>query len=360
MAAVETFGPNLELLNFLPKYEELKDLEEELRTQGKLRFDAIFAEPTGSYLMRCFLISDYSVDKAVFLKDVELYRKMRDPSARAKIGRLIYDRFCGDEDTARFPPGESVFDRRKKKKNKGRAADLEEKDPLGLARSDEKDREDSDIKLELRIGKTNAIGLYSSSISEAKANLDRGDAPSELFDEIANEVLTDLRMDVFPRFEKSEFYQMYIRTKSLEAVRVTHREFVSFKMLGKGAFGAVSACVKKNTGKLYASKCISKKAVMAQNSVDSIMSERNVLAVMDSDFVCCLKYAVQDAENLYLILDLLNGGDLKTLLNKEERFSEIKSRFYAAQVLLGLEHIHSKGVIYRLKWIFFASLFQRH
>ena len=72
-------------------------------------------------------------------------------------------------------------------------------------------------------------------------------------------------------------------------------------MLGKGAFGAVSACVKKNTGKLYASKCISKKAVMAQNSVDSIMSERNVLAVMDSDFVCCLKYAVQDAENLYLM-----------------------------------------------------------
>ena len=46
-------------------------------------------------------------------------------------------------------------------------------------------------------------------------------------------------------------------------------------------------------------------------------------------------------------MDLMIGGDLKYHLNREIRFSEHRSRFYAAEVLLGLDHIHSKGVIYR-------------
>lgn len=46
-------------------------------------------------------------------------------------------------------------------------------------------------------------------------------------------------------------------------------------------------------------------------------------------------------------LDLMNGGDLKYHLNNEQRFSEDRCRFYAAEVLLGLEHMHSLSIIYR-------------
>ncbi|ETO03866.1 rhodopsin kinase, partial [Reticulomyxa filosa] len=46
-------------------------------------------------------------------------------------------------------------------------------------------------------------------------------------------------------------------------------------------------------------------------------------------------------------MDLMAGGDLKYHLNMDKQFSEERSRFYAAEVLLGLEHIHSKGIIYR-------------
>eukprot|EP00475_Leptophrys_vorax_P027336 TRINITY_DN38991_c0_g1_i1.p1 TRINITY_DN38991_c0_g1~~TRINITY_DN38991_c0_g1_i1.p1 ORF type:complete len:644 (-),score=188.23 TRINITY_DN38991_c0_g1_i1:94-1989(-) len=368
----DTLGPNLDVLNTLPKYEELKELEEELRQQGKLRFDAIFEEPTGFYLLKCFLIADYSVDKAVFVKDVELYRKMRDPAARLKIGRLIHERFVA-EDTGKFPPGESVFERRKKKKpRKIRGSAWEEKDPLGLiatvpdsARDEVKETIDSsppenvsargsigaedelNFDKELLIGKTNSIGVYGPSVEEVTERLSRGEAPKGLFDALAQEVLNDLRMDVFPRFETSQFYKKYIRTKSIEKFRVTHKDITMLKMLGRGAFGSVNACIKKNTGKLYACKCIGKRRVMATDSVDAIMSERNVLAVLDSPFVCSLKYSFQDTETLYLIMDLMMGGDLKLHLNKEEKFSEVRSRFYSAEVLLGLEHIHSKGIIYR-------------
>lgn len=49
----------------------------------------------------------------------------------------------------------------------------------------------------------------------------------------------------------------------------------------------------------------------------------------------------------FLSLDLMLGGDLKYHLNMQEKFPEARTRFHASQVLLGLEHIHSKGIVYR-------------
>ncbi len=109
----------------------------------------------------------------------------------------------------------------------------------------------------------------------------------------------------------------------------------------------VNACKKKDTGRLYAMKQINKKRVQATESTKTIMSEKNFLALMDSDFVTGLRYSFSDESTLYLVLDLMVGGDLKYHLNNERTFPEDRSRFYAAEVLLGLEHIHSKGIIYR-------------
>ncbi|CEP03536.1 hypothetical protein PBRA_009421 [Plasmodiophora brassicae] len=331
----ETYGPNLDLLRRFPAYSSLADYENELRQQDKLTFSQIFHEPIGYYLLKCFLIADYSVDKAVFISDCELFKKMRDPSARLKLAKLIFERFVAD-DGAKYPMGESVFERRRKRRALGQRNTLTD----GLSDPDE----GSLNKLSLQIGKTNAIGVYGKAVNDARERLAKGDAPKTLFDEIAQEVLNDLRLDVFPRFSNSEFFEKYIRAKSLERIEVTHKDFTMLRVLGRGAFGAVTACVKNDTGKLYAAKCIDKRRVMATDAVDSIMSERNLLAMMDSNFVCCLKYAVQDNDTLYLMLDLMMGGDLKYHLNKEVVFSETRSRFHAAEILLGLEHLHSKDV----------------
>lgn len=70
---------------------------------------------------------------------------------------------------------------------------------------------------------------------------------------------------------------------------------------------------------------------------------------MKSDFVLNLRYALQQPKKVYLIFDLCSGGDLKFHLNqmKHCRFPPLRARFYAAQILLGLEHIHSLNVVYR-------------
>ena len=93
LKAVEEKAVCLDMLRQLPAYEELKDYEERLRQEGKLSFPVIFEEPTGYYMIKCFLVADYAVDKALFVKDVENYRKMRFETARQKIAKVLYERF---------------------------------------------------------------------------------------------------------------------------------------------------------------------------------------------------------------------------------------------------------------------------
>lgn len=64
-------------------------------------------------------------------------------------------------------------------------------------------------------------------------------------------------------------------------------------------------------------------------------------------FLVEMHFAFQTPERLYFALDYLNGGDLYHHLNKAERFSEEDARFFAAELILGLEHLHEKGFIYR-------------
>jgi len=160
-------------------------------------------------------------------------------------------------------------------------------------------------------------------------------------------VMNDLKLDVYPRFKNSDFYKKYIRTKWIDTQSVTVKDFTTFRVLGRGGFGAVHACRKKNCGTIYAMKCINKKLVKVKSALDNVLEERNVLTMMKSNFVTNLKYALQDDETLYLIMDLMLGGDLKFHLINAGRFTEKRARFYAAEVLLGLEHVHTASIIYR-------------
>ena len=195
--------------------------------------------------------------------------------------------------------------------------------------------------------RNNAIGVYGRSVQRVAARVAAGEAPRDLFDEVAREVRWDLRLDAFPRFRQSAFYQRFIRTKSIESVRVQVRDFTTFRVLGRGGFGAVHACRKKNSGSIYAMKAIHKKLVKVKSALDNVLEERNVLTAMRSSFVTNLKYALQDEESLYLIMDLMLGGDLKFHLINAGRFTEKRARFYAAEVLLGLEHLHKMSIVYR-------------
>eukprot|EP01083_Nonionella_stella_P012383 35146_1 len=332
----------LPLWRELQKTDSTQELEEELSSAGELTFESVFHEPVGYHLMKSFLRSEHSVDKAVFLADVEVYKTLQDPRARENVSYKIYEQFCapeggGDSNNR----GQSVFSR-------GDCEDdMDCKDKLESVTDRDEEQQLCDDTLSLYTENTNSIGVYGRPIKRVRSKLEHGNPPNDVFDQITQEVYNDLRLDVFPRFCRSHLYEMYLRCKTIEQAQIGIRDFHQMRMLGRGAFGCVNACKKKDTGKLYAMKQINKKRVSATESAETIMSERNFLADMDSVFVTTLKYAFMDDQTLYLILDLMIGGDLKFHLNNDKTFSEDRSRFYAAEVLLGLDHIHSKGIIYR-------------
>jgi len=60
-----------------------------------------------------------------------------------------------------------------------------------------------------------------------------------------------------------------------------------------------------------------------------------------------MTYAFQTTDKLCFILDLMNGGDLHYHLSQHGTFFENEIRFYACEVILGLDHMHTRGIVYR-------------
>ena len=92
---------------------------------------------------------------------------------------------------------------------------------------------------------------------------------------------------------------------------------------------------------------MSKVKIIDRRSEKSIKTEREFLSKLRHPFIVNMNCAFQDFENLYLVMDLLTGGDSRYHICKLRRFSENKTKFFIACLLLGLEYIHSNNIIHR-------------
>ncbi|CAB4066314.1 GRK4_5_6 [Lepeophtheirus salmonis] len=148
----------------------------------------------------------------------------------------------------------------------------------------------------------------------------------------------------------SMYFDRYLQWISLERANVTYKTFRMYRVLGKGGFGEVCACQSRATGKLYACKKLEKKRIKKRNGEAMVLSEKLILQKINSRFVVSLAYAFETKEALCLVLKIMTGGDLKFHIYNmggEPGFTEERSKFYAAEILLGLDHLHSNGIVYR-------------
>ena len=77
------------------------------------------------------------------------------------------------------------------------------------------------------------------------------------------------------------------------------------------------------------------------------MNERKLLPTLKHPFLVNIIFGFQDRENLYLVMDLLTGGDLRYHISRKRRFTEHETRFFVACILSGLEYLHMNGVLHR-------------
>ena len=106
--------------------------------------------------------------------------------------------------------------------------------------------------------------------------------------------------------------------------------------------------VKKNDDdKVYAMKVLKKQAMKKRNQVNHIKAERKIMELIDFPFIVKLKYAFQTDEKLYMVMDYCPGGELFFHIQRVERFNEEAVKFYGAQLVLALHHLHQNNIIYR-------------
>jgi serine/threonine protein kinase len=127
-------------------------------------------------------------------------------------------------------------------------------------------------------------------------------------------------------------------------------DFEVLKLIGKGTFGQVFQVRKKDTKRIYAMKVLSKKVIVQKKEIQHTIGERNILvrtASTESPFIVGLKFSFQTTADLYLVTDYMSGGELFWHLQKEGRFLEDRAKFYIAELILALRHLHQHDIVYR-------------
>ncbi|RVD80367.1 uncharacterized protein DFL_008264 [Arthrobotrys flagrans] len=127
-------------------------------------------------------------------------------------------------------------------------------------------------------------------------------------------------------------------------------DFQILRLIGRGTFGQVYQVRKKDTNRIYAMKVLSKKVIVQKKEVAHTIGERNILvrtATTDSPFIVGLKFSFQTPTDLFLVTDYMSGGELFWHLQQEGRFSEERAKFYIAELILALEHLHNHDIVYR-------------
>ena len=124
-------------------------------------------------------------------------------------------------------------------------------------------------------------------------------------------------------------------------------DFSIMRTLGTGSFGRVHLVRSVHNGRYYAIKVLKKHQVVKMKQVEHTNDERRMLKLVEHPFLIRMWGTFQDSKNLFMVMDYIEGGELFSLLRKSQRFPNPVAKFYAAEVTLALEYLHSHDIIYR-------------
>uniref|UniRef100_A0A3Q4I8I1 Rho-associated protein kinase 2 n=1 Tax=Neolamprologus brichardi TaxID=32507 RepID=A0A3Q4I8I1_NEOBR len=163
-----------------------------------------------------------------------------------------------------------------------------------------------------------------------------------------NALVNDLN---YPPLRKNKNIESFLNrykdlVSELRELQMKLDDFERVKLIGKGAYGEVQLVRHKASKKVYAMKQLSKFEMIKRSDSAFFWEERHIMAFSNSPWVVQLCCAFQDDRHLYMVMEFMPGGDLVTLTMNYD-IPEKWARFYTAEVVLGLDAIHSMGFIHR-------------
>jgi len=137
------------------------------------------------------------------------------------------------------------------------------------------------------------------------------------------------------------------KEKAAQRPKRSMEDFEILKVLGKGTFGKVVLGKEKATGEICAIKLLRKDVILAKDEVEHTLTENRVLQNSKHPFLTLLKYSFQTKDRLVFVMEYVNGGELFFHLSREKVFTEARSRFYGAEIVMALKYLHENKIVYR-------------
>ncbi|ODM16116.1 cAMP-dependent protein kinase type 2 [Aspergillus cristatus] len=141
--------------------------------------------------------------------------------------------------------------------------------------------------------------------------------------------------------------QQQSRSDRVTKNKYSLEDFSLQRTLGTGSFGRVHLVQSTHNHRFYAMKVLKKAQVVKMKQIEHTNDERKMLSRARHPFLITLWGTWQDSRNLYMVMDFVEGGELFSLLRKSQRFPNPVAKFYAAEVTLALDYLHSQQIIYR-------------
>jgi len=124
-------------------------------------------------------------------------------------------------------------------------------------------------------------------------------------------------------------------------------DFIILQTIGVGSFGRVHLARLKANGEYYALKVMKKEDIIQYKQVEHILNEKHILEEINHPFIINILCGFQDNTNIYIATDFSCGGELFSFLRAQKYFTNDIAKFYAAEVIVVFEYLHSKDIIYR-------------
>ena len=128
---------------------------------------------------------------------------------------------------------------------------------------------------------------------------------------------------------------------------ISIRDFEFINLIGKGAYGRVYLVRRKLTEDVYAIKIINTMDNMNKNKLVSLQTESKIFDLVTSEYVVKALFKFKHDVFFCFVMEYMHGGDFNRLLQNYGRLDEKIARFYIAELVMAIEHLHSVGVVHR-------------
>ncbi|XP_013393561.1 protein kinase C iota type isoform X2 [Lingula anatina] len=172
----------------------------------------------------------------------------------------------------------------------------------------------------------------------------RGHSPSKSMDD-ASEAPETTKVETV---ENSESLEDETTATETATGAISLRDFELLRVIGRGSYAKVLQVELKKTKRIYAMKVIKKELVNDDEDIDWVQTEKHVFETASNHpFLVGLHSCFQTPSRLFFVIEFVNGGDLMFHMQRQRRLPEEHARFYAAEIILGLNFLHERGIIYR-------------